>query len=714
MQEEFSFGEVPAPGEPLVPRIAPENKRVLEQQLRERADRMKGKLSPREIKKLLKRHEAIRKALHKANYKALLSQRWEIYQEYQELIHRLEKASGERLARTKERGREVVAEGRKLNTEIAKLKPLADEFDSINRRLRGHKLAVEYERQDKENYEKTKKECRNWEAIFKACFAQHPRAHHVRINGNNSKRTIIPKFKRIIFKEDEVLYLIRTTYQGIIGRFFGRWASALPYGVDITALTSEEMLTNLSASLNRKVTIRWSKTGRNVSYAISRLDSPDGIPARVPYWKIPPYYPVADHKKTPWAAGVTTDRKIQFFNFEEYPHILIAGASGGGKSNHINQMIATLITMNKPSELQLVLIDNKGGIEFTHWAGVKHLLFPMVKQAADVPKVLTQLRKIMETRLALFEKVKAKNLASYNQKMTDSGNEDEKLPRIVAITDEMSTLIGLGELTEAIHREFRVISSQGRAVGLNLIICTQHPSVDTLPGWIKTNMSLRVASKMPNHTASMVIIDSVNAASLPDIPGRMIFRRGGFEVTAQSPYITDDEIAEAVAISKQFPDIAHSELVELTDVAAAIPVQADVETADNDEEIADEIPEEAAEIVAQRRADRLKPKFGREALLDLTLESLGGKISAMNASKLIDKQVASLHAIRKIVESLLTEAEENGWIIVHRAKTYELVKTVGRGSYVMREVKSAGGANQDTQEVVTSTDESHEDELEAA
>jgi len=333
---------------------------------------------------------------------------------------------------------------------------------------------------------------------------------------------------------------------------------------------------------------------------------------------------------------------VEWFNFENTPHILIAGSSGGGKSNHINQMIATFITMSSPSELRLLLIDNKGGIEFTHWEGVKHLLKPMVKHVSQVLPTLKYARVLMERRLTEFEQVKAKNLASYNEKM----REPDRIPRIIIIIDEMATLLGLGDLTNDIQSELRVLSSQGRAVGIHLMVCTQHSSVDVLPGWIKTNMSMRIASRMPSHSSSMIILNTVTAATLPDVPGRMVFALGSTEVIAQSPYISDDEIARSVKLSRAFPDPNEAEFIE---------------------------HQEQPRIVRP-------PRFSLDDMIELALKEFGGKLTPSGIHRQLGNDIVTLRDLRAMVNGVIEGWEDKGEV-VHRGAVYILKKD--RNAYVM-------------------------------
>lgn len=554
LSREVELGELPAPLEPLTPAIHPQNKDLLEQELKKRAELLGSILSKRELSKLQSRYAKIAKMLRKAKWNDLCVKRYQLLEQVKALKAKYDKKPTKALL---ERGRAVANEGKALIAHMKQFEPLVKEFEDIKRRLNAHEISQAYAKQDEENRQKFKKEAQTWEEQIKAVFKQSARLHHVRTDTKGRTIIDIPIIERVVFKEDRVLYQVKTMGQTMIEKLLGKWHSVLPYNVDVPSLTSDITLENLSSATGRVVQVERSKTGVNLFYSISRLDSSDGIPNRLLYQKAIDWYPVKDHAKTPWIAGVTKDRKIEFYTFEDLPHVLIAGSTQGGKSNHVNQMIATLCTMNTPEELRVVLVDLKGGIEFTHWRGLAHQLRPMATTPEKVLNELKYLRGVMEKRLKAFESAKAKNLSSFNAK-----NPNNKLPRIILFVDEMATLIGLGDLTTDIHGELRVLSAQGRAVGLHLVLCTQDPRVDILPGWVKTNMSLRISSPMPSITASQIILDTITAATLPKIAGRMVFSAGRTEVIAQSPFISDDEIARAVTISGNMPKPLIGEFTE--------------------------------------------------------------------------------------------------------------------------------------------------------
>jgi hypothetical protein len=589
-----------------------------------------------------RRFNVLSKQLKRAKWNDLVRAHWEAEQNAIRLHHEAKSKGGRQWFSHMAQLVKARVAMRKIAAQMAPFQPLVDEFESIKRRFKAHADVLMWEKEEEENQAQFRREARVWEEQLKAAFRQSPRLHH---KGEDSKgRTFIriPKIDNVIFKDDRVLYHIATTSQGLLGRLLGRWFPLLPYGVDVTDLASDVTLENLSAFCGRVVTV--VRAGTSFFYCISRLDSPDGIPKRVLYSKVQDWYPREDHAKTPWIMGVSDDRKVKFADFETHPHILLAGSTQGGKSNHLNQMIATMATMNTPAELGLMLIDLKGGIEFVHWEGLKHQIRPMVKSAGEVLEALQFMRAVMERRLEMFKALTAKNLEAFNGKARD------KLPRLIIIVDEMATLIGLGDLTTAIHTELRVLSSQGRAVGIHLVLCTQHSSVEMIPGWVKTNMGIRGSAPMPSDVASRVILDTGTAATLPKIPGRLVFSMGREEVIVQSPYISDGEIARAVEISKSYAEPDRSEF-ELSTKAPITPP---------------------------------KEKFSKAELLEIIMTQFEGYISAARIFKFLggkENDVIPERKLRAMVNELTDIGLEKG--IIYQDQHYKLKKVSGPGNYTM-------------------------------
>jgi len=625
MPKELELDALPSPGEPLQYAIDEDNQKILDSDFDERIKRQQSRLSRWQKHILTRRWNQLHKKLNKAGYNQLITDRFICHQLYTKLKRQIEETRDKTLL---PKFNEVKARGNDLNNQLAHLQSLADEFDEVNSKLKAHHEFLEWEREDRENFKAFQREARTWEQQLNAVFRQSRRLHHKGTDEKGVDYIDAPIIEQIIVKDDKVMYLVKTTGQSIIERLLGRWHSALPYNVDVDDLISDVTLHNLSTACNRVVTVERSKKGTNLFYVISRLDSPDGIPNKLLYQKVIDWYPSEDHHKTPWCAGVTNDRKLEWYNFEDVPHVLIAGSTYGGKSNLINQMIAMVTAMNTPQEVRVLLIDLKGGIEFTHWKGLQHQLRPMLTNPKAVLEGFQWLHSIMETRLEAFEIMKAKNLASYNK------NAKQKLPRIICFVDEMATLVGI-DLTNDLHTELRVLSSQGRAVGIHLVLCTQHSSVDVLPGWIKTNMGLRISGKMPTHQASQVILDTVTAATLPNIPGRMVVRLGSTEIIAQSPFISDEQIEKSIKIANSFKKPDNTEFISV-------------------------LP----------KPELAKPEFTRDDVLKFALE-MNGKLSANRIHDIVGNDVITLRKLRVLVNSIVDELE-NGGTIEYKGTEYRM------------------------------------------
>lgn len=614
--------DIPRAGAPLEIEIHPKNRAVLESDVAKRLEMARARLSRFQLWNVQREYSRLHRKLNKSGYNRLILERAELLEAFTALKAQYrEKPTPAR----KKKLIEIQARSKAIDKALEKLQPVLADYLDVKQRLDAHEIILQLEREEKENQAAFFREAGVWEQQMYQVFDNYPKLHHITKDRNGNDRKTTPVFDHVFLKADKVYFRVRTSKQNLFQRFMGRWSSAIPYGVEIADLISENTLANLTAACGRVVTVERSPRSQNIFYVINRMDSADGIPKIVRFDQVLDHYPVNRHPATPWAAGVGEDRKVIHFDFEEYAHILIGGASGGGKSTLINGILAQLITMNSPDELRLILIDNKGGVELSHFEGIPHLLTPPVISVDKVLPALKSIRQIMNQRFEMFLKVKARSLISYNAKVKNP------MPRLLIIIDEMASLLGIDE-THEIHNELRVITSQGRATGVHMIVATQHPSVDVLPGWIKTNLNLRIASRMPNHTASQIIVDSITAAYLPENPGRMVIRRGGFEMILQTPLIEDDGIARAVKNASAYtpadwqmpairePDKAESDTDEFTPI---IPMEEPV------------------------------PKFGENDYLKIAVR-IGCRLSAEKVHAVVGNDVISLRRLREIREQIVT------------------------------------------------------------
>jgi S-DNA-T family DNA segregation ATPase FtsK/SpoIIIE len=191
------------------------------------------------------------------------------------------------------------------------------------------------------------------------------------------------------------------------------------------------------------------------------------------------------------------------------PHLLIAGATGSGKSVCINAIVACLLTTHTPETLRLLMIDPKM-VELVNYNGIPHLLAPVVTELEKVVGVLSWAIREMDRRYKLFSKEGVRNIAGYNEKMVKQ--DTEILPYIVIIIDELADLMMMAP--DEVERTVTRIAQMARATGIHLIIATQRPSVDVVTGLIKANFPARIAFAVSSQIDSRVILDTPGAERL--------------------------------------------------------------------------------------------------------------------------------------------------------------------------------------------------------
>ena len=232
------------------------------------------------------------------------------------------------------------------------------------------------------------------------------------------------------------------------------------------------------------------------------------------------------------------------------PHLLVAGATGSGKSVCINSMLVSILMRTKPEEVQLVLIDPKK-VELSVYNGAPHLKTPVVTDPKKANIVLKKIVAEMERRYDLFEQSGTKNIAGYNayldkkNKMKDEYGQIKRLPYIVVIIDELADLmlVAAKEVEESIMR----ITQMARAAGIHLIVATQRPSTDVITGVVKANIPSRISFAVSSSIDSRTILDMTGAEKLLG-KGDMLFLPQGENVPirVQGTFVSDEEIKAVV------------------------------------------------------------------------------------------------------------------------------------------------------------------------
>jgi S-DNA-T family DNA segregation ATPase FtsK/SpoIIIE len=236
---------------------------------------------------------------------------------------------------------------------------------------------------------------------------------------------------------------------------------------------------------------------------------------------------------------------VAMADLSKMPHLLIAGATGSGKSVGINVIISSLLMRTKPHEVKMMLIDPKM-VELNIYDGIPHLLTPVVTKPKKAARALQNIVEEMEKRYELFAMSGTRNIESYNehlQLMKESGEEDvpSKLPYIVVIVDELADLmmVAAKEVEDSIIR----LAQMARAAGIHMILATQRPSVDVITGLIKANVPSRIAFATSSGTDSRTILDANGAEKLLG-RGDMLFLPMGANKTqrVQGAFISDSEV----------------------------------------------------------------------------------------------------------------------------------------------------------------------------
>lgn len=254
-----------------------------------------------------------------------------------------------------------------------------------------------------------------------------------------------------------------------------------------------------------------------------------------------------------FAVGKDIAGQVVVTDIAKMPHMLIAGATGSGKSVCINTLIMSILYKAHPDDVKLIMIDPKV-VELSVYNGIPHLLIPVVTDPKKASAALHWAVKEMTSRYEQFADFNVRDLKGYNKKletMRENGEEDvpAKMPQIVIIVDELADLmmVAPGEVEEAICR----LAQLARACGIHLIIATQRPSVDVITGLIKANMPSRVAFSVSSGVDSRTILDMNGAEKLLG-KGDMLFYPQGYPKPAriQGAFVSDKEVADVVDFLK--------------------------------------------------------------------------------------------------------------------------------------------------------------------
>jgi S-DNA-T family DNA segregation ATPase FtsK/SpoIIIE len=270
---------------------------------------------------------------------------------------------------------------------------------------------------------------------------------------------------------------------------------------------------------------------------------------------------VKSPSKLAFALGKTIHGEVYISDLTDMPHLLIAGATGTGKSVALNAIISSILYKATPDEVKLILIDPKR-LEFSVYEGIPHLLCPIIRNPKKAEAVLLDAIKKMDARYHQLGKIGVRNIGQYNQrvqkilkedkgKLTEEEKENLKpLPYIVIIIDELAELmmIGAQEVEFCIAR----LAQLARAVGIHLVLATQRPSTDVITGTIKNNFSSRISFRVPSKIDSRIILDTAGAEQLLG-RGDMLFMPPNYPriLRLHCSFITLPEVTRLVKFVKE-------------------------------------------------------------------------------------------------------------------------------------------------------------------
>jgi S-DNA-T family DNA segregation ATPase FtsK/SpoIIIE len=274
-----------------------------------------------------------------------------------------------------------------------------------------------------------------------------------------------------------------------------------------------------------------------------------------------------EKRELPIALGKDVSGKPLISDLTKMPHLLIAGATGSGKSVCINSIVASILYSKSPKDVRLIMVDPKV-VELKIFNPLPHMLIPVVTEPKKVPAALKILLKEMERRYQVFAKVNVRNITGFNNRKKEKPDPlppeqqaeldgvveeieiPDRLPYIVAIVDELADLmmVAPAEIETSIAR----LAQLARAAGIHLIIATQRPSVNVITGVIKANLPSRIAFQVASQVDSRTILDGKGADTLIG-RGDMLFSPPGTSklVRAQGAFVADDEVANIVEFLKR-------------------------------------------------------------------------------------------------------------------------------------------------------------------
>ncbi len=362
-------------------------------------------------------------------------------------------------------------------------------------------------------------------------------------NGANAQNEEVAKEKaEILMEKMRELNVSATINAFVVGPSVTRFEIALAPGVRVGSFTNLQEDFKLALGVN-SIRIESPIPGKSaIGIEVPNLHramvSMKEIITKMPNKKQKLYVPVGkDITGTPLS-----------FPICDMPHCLISGATNSGKSVCANTIILSILMNYKPSEVRLIMVDPKR-VEMLFYKDIPHLLCPIITESEKARVALDKLCLEMDKRFTTFSKVGVKNIASYNEYMVANGNY--KMPFILLVVDEFAELM-LCKNHNIVEEKIQKLAQLGRAAGIHLILSTQRPDVNVIPGTIKTNLPCRMTFRLSSLVDSRTVIDVGGAEKLLN-NGDMLLLTPDFTGLrrVQGVYVSDKEISDVVEYCKK-------------------------------------------------------------------------------------------------------------------------------------------------------------------
>jgi len=374
------------------------------------------------------------------------------------------------------------------------------------------------------------------------------------------------------------------------------------------------------------------------------------------------------------ALGKDVSGSPVYTDLAEMPHMLVAGATGTGKTIFLNSLILSLLYKSTPETLRMIMVDPKR-VEFQNYNDIPHLLCPVIYDAAKTMNALSWLAKEMERRFEVFSEIPTRNLKSYNanKSVIASGSQ---LPYIVLIIDELADLMAAKgkELEAGIVR----LAQMARATGIHLVLATQRPSVEVITGLIKANISSRISFQVASQIDSRTVIDTSGAEKLLGLGDMLFLSSKSSKITrVQGPYVSEKEVKRVTDWSaEQAKTIEEPQSALAQSLKDTLEAQMQSDEKGGETFFADDDPlfEDVKRIVLETKKAsasflqrRLRIGYSRAARLIDMLEDKGfvGPADGAKPREVYETPTQSVAQLADVQDSGLDESEtlpkEDGW-----------------------------------------------------